>query len=48
MATSHGKHRKKKQDLPERVQPWLRLLSDSLLAADDLLKLIELIRSLLH
>jgi len=47
MANAKGKH-EKKQDLPERAQAYLSLLSASLLSADELLKLIEAILKAIH
>jgi hypothetical protein len=48
MTNGKGKHRKKKQDLPERAQAYLSLLSASLLSAGELLKLVEVILRAIH
>ena len=47
MANVKGKHRKQ-QDLPERAQARLGLLSASLLSADQLIQLIEHTIELIH
>lgn len=47
MKNTKGKHRKQ-QDLPERAQAWLDLLSASLLSADELLKLIQQLTELIR
>ncbi len=47
MANVNGKHRKKK-DLAEQAQAYLKLLSASLLSATELLKLVEAILKACH
>ena len=47
MVNAKERHRKQ-QDLPERVQAWLGLLSASLLSSDELLKLIQQIIELIR